>query len=117
MQLILNGAKCLLCGDTIYSRHVHDFKYCSCQALSVNGGNEYRKRGGRLEAYQEASAFSSRNDKGDECQGMFLVYSPQGKTNSQTVFCRKEDAMRAAIGSSNEFGGTWYVAGPLDKAE
>ena len=39
-----NGAKCLLCGDEIYSRHRHDFKTCTCGNLSVDGGLDYIRR-------------------------------------------------------------------------
>lgn len=30
--------------DEIVSTHVHDFRYCSCKALAVDGGNEYTRR-------------------------------------------------------------------------
>lgn len=39
-----NKAQCLICGDIIESRHVHDFVTCSCGNLSVDGGREYTKR-------------------------------------------------------------------------
>ena len=32
------------CGDTIESHSVHDFKTCSCGAVSVDGGHEYLRR-------------------------------------------------------------------------
>ena len=38
-QLVKVAAiKCLLCGDTIYSRANHDFKWCSCKNCYVDGG-------------------------------------------------------------------------------
>lgn len=39
-----NRAKCLLCGDVIESFHVHDFKWCKCGALGVDGGRDYARR-------------------------------------------------------------------------
>lgn len=39
-----NSAKCLDCGDEIESVHRHDFKWCSCGNLAVDGGKDYRRR-------------------------------------------------------------------------
>lgn len=39
-----NKAQCLLCGDIIESKSVHDYKTCKCGKLSVDGGKEYLKR-------------------------------------------------------------------------
>lgn len=36
------GIKCKKCGDFIYSRAVHDFHSCTCEACSIDGGqNDY----------------------------------------------------------------------------
>jgi len=35
---IRNAVYCKLCKDTIESKSVHDFKTCSCNALSIDGG-------------------------------------------------------------------------------
>ena len=37
--------KCPKCGDRIYSRARHDFRYCSCNYLFVDGGFEYTRIG------------------------------------------------------------------------
>lgn len=42
--LIRNSARCLGCGDEMVSEHRHAFRTCSCGALSVDGGLDYRKR-------------------------------------------------------------------------
>ena len=39
-----NVIKCNLCGDVIESTYIHDFKTCSCGAVSVDGGKHYCKR-------------------------------------------------------------------------
>jgi hypothetical protein len=39
-----NVIKCNHCGDVIESTHVHDFKWCSCQTVAVDGGKMYYKR-------------------------------------------------------------------------
>ena len=36
--------KCNHCGDVIESIHVHDFKWCSCETVAVDGGKQYCKR-------------------------------------------------------------------------
>jgi len=43
-DIFLNQAKCLLCGDVITSNHRHDFVWCSCKSLAVDGGSAYSKR-------------------------------------------------------------------------
>lgn len=41
-QILLNRAKCLLCGEIIYSNYVGDYKTCKCGNLSVDGGFDYQ---------------------------------------------------------------------------
>lgn len=36
-----NKIKCKKCGDIIESTSVHDFKWCSCETVAVNGEHEY----------------------------------------------------------------------------
>lgn len=42
--IIRNSARCLGCGDELESTHRHDFRTCSCGALSVDGGKAYIRR-------------------------------------------------------------------------
>lgn len=42
-KLKKNAIKCNLCGDVIESTYTHDFKMCSCGAVSVDGGKSYRR--------------------------------------------------------------------------
>lgn len=37
--------KCLKCGDIIKSYFRHDFKYCSCENIFVDGGGDYLRYG------------------------------------------------------------------------
>ena len=41
IKIIKNAIKCNFCGDIIESTHVHDFKYCSCGKVAVDGGHDY----------------------------------------------------------------------------
>lgn len=38
--------KCLRCNDVIQSTRTHDFRYCFCGAVAVDGGKEYLKISG-----------------------------------------------------------------------
>lgn len=42
-----NAIRCNHCGDEIESVHVHDFRWCSCGSVFVDGGREYLRRGYR----------------------------------------------------------------------
>lgn len=44
-MIIRNAAQCLECEDIIESTHTHDFKYCSCGNIFVDGGKDYLRRG------------------------------------------------------------------------
>lgn len=43
-KIIKNAARCTHCGDIIESKSVHDFRWCSCKTIAVDGGCEYLKR-------------------------------------------------------------------------
>lgn len=44
-KLIRNRIKCVHCGDVIESKHTHDFKWCKCESVFVDGGLSYARRG------------------------------------------------------------------------
>ena len=35
---VRHAIQCKKCLETIESKHVHDFKYCSCMAVGIDGG-------------------------------------------------------------------------------
>lgn len=43
-EIIRNRAKCKICGDIVESKYRHDFKWCKCGAMAVDGGHAYIKR-------------------------------------------------------------------------
>ncbi len=43
-KILKNQIKCKKCGDIIESVHVHDFVFCSCKSVAVDGGKDYLKR-------------------------------------------------------------------------
>ena len=54
-KILVNQIKCLECGDTPYSAHRHDFKYCKCGAVAVDGGMDYLRRVGELSSIYDMS--------------------------------------------------------------
>jgi hypothetical protein len=54
-KIISNKIQCKKCGDIIESKTTHDFKYCSCKLVAVDGGKEYLKRLGNKEDIIELS--------------------------------------------------------------
>lgn len=47
-NIVRNRIKCSKCNDVIESRHQHDFKWCKCKTVFVDGGNAYWRCGGDL---------------------------------------------------------------------
>lgn len=54
---VKNAIRCLRCNDIIESTHVHDFKWCGCKNIAVDGGTYYLKRVGNLDEYEDLSEF------------------------------------------------------------
>jgi len=54
-KIIRNAAQCRKCGDLIESKYRHDFKWCSCRSIFVDGGHDYIRRGGELKDIIELS--------------------------------------------------------------
>lgn len=53
--IIVNRIKFNNCGEIIESQHRHDFKYCSCKIVAVDGGKDYLRRLGKKEDFTELS--------------------------------------------------------------
>lgn len=51
----LNRIRCKFCGDIITSTHRHDFKWCKCGRVAVDGGHDYRRRCGNHGDWEELS--------------------------------------------------------------
>lgn len=55
-RIIRNSAKCLNCNEEIESKHRHDFCWCKCGNLAVDGGKDYLKRsGGHMGGIEDTS--------------------------------------------------------------
>lgn len=58
MALLRNRARCRRYGEVIESRHRHDFVFCSCNAIFVDGGLDYARRGGSHEDIEDLSEYT-----------------------------------------------------------
>jgi hypothetical protein len=44
-KIVANRARCRKCSDIIESVYRHDFKFCKCGNMFVDGGKDYLRRG------------------------------------------------------------------------
>jgi hypothetical protein len=44
-KIKVNKLKCKKCGDVIESKYGHDYKYCKCGSIFIDGGLEYGRYG------------------------------------------------------------------------
>lgn len=57
--LFINRIMCLHCNEIITSKHTHDFVGCKCGKCFVDGGQDYRRRGGEKDKdYEELSVWN-----------------------------------------------------------
>ena len=52
-KIVRNRIKCKKCGEIIESTSRHDFKFCKCGAVAVDGGKDYLRRVGSKDDYEE----------------------------------------------------------------
>lgn len=62
-KIIVNKIKYKKCGNIIESTYRHDFKFCKCGAVAVDGRKDYLRRLGYEEDYEELSKMEKDNDK------------------------------------------------------
>lgn len=54
-MILSNQVKCDKCGDKPFSANVHDFRSCKCGSIAVDGGMDYLRRVGNIDAYTDMS--------------------------------------------------------------
>lgn len=65
MVILKNSVKCLKCNVEVVSAHRHDFVWCACRNIAVDGGNAYLKRCGAAYAdgsYEDTSIILEEED-------------------------------------------------------
>ena len=77
-MIVQNAVTCLNCGDFIYSAHRHHFNTCTCGSISVDGGQEYLRRVGALDACVEMS-WSLPDDVYRDCAKAVLDAAETGR--------------------------------------
>ena len=61
-KIIRNRIKCKKCGEIIESTSRHDFKFCKCGAVAVDGGKDYLRRVGSKDDYEELIEYEGSDD-------------------------------------------------------
>ena len=46
-MILRNRARCRKCLQVVESKHRHDFRFCKCGAIHIDGGKDYIKRGAK----------------------------------------------------------------------
>lgn len=54
-MIISNKIRCKKCGEEIESKHRHDFVWCACGSVAVDGGHDYLRRIGKLDLIEDLS--------------------------------------------------------------
>jgi len=62
-KILVNKIRCKKCGDIIESKSVHDFKFCKCESVAVDGGHDYLRRVGEFEDWEELSEWEIVDDE------------------------------------------------------
>jgi len=88
-MIIQNAVTCLSCGDYIFSMHRHDFVTCTCRSISVDGGQEYLRRVGAIDACVDMS-WSLPDDVYNECAEVV----EEAKENNRNKFGIANAVMR-----------------------
>ncbi len=56
-KIYINKIRCKKCYEVIESTHGHDFRFCKCGAVAVDGGKGYLRRVGKSEDWEELSEY------------------------------------------------------------
>ena len=58
-SILINAVTCKKCNTLIVSNHIHDFRWCPCGNVAVDGGKSYLKRafaeGAEMDSFIEES--------------------------------------------------------------
>lgn len=63
IKIVVNKIRCKKCGDVIESKSVHDFKFCKCESVAVDGGHNYLRRLGEPENWEDLSEYEVIEDE------------------------------------------------------
>ena len=60
--IVENSAICMECGDKIISKYRHDYVSCTCGNISVDGGQDYRKRNWKTNNWIDTSIIMQEDE-------------------------------------------------------
>ena len=109
-QIVYNAVTCKECGETIVSRHVHDYKTCGCEnAAMVDGGNDYARYGAKDMSKIESHVLYADDDF--EIVRQYATRGSRGKDGLQKLLyipiCDIDDDYLQSI---LEYGGAnWHL--------
>ena len=89
-KVLVNKIRCKKCGDIIESKSVHDFKFCKCEAVAVDGGHDYLRRVGAVEDWEDLSVCETIEDN----DTIIVLYVGKKGTNEKTQFFIKPEKLQ-----------------------
>lgn len=94
-KILINKARCPNCLDEIESTHRHDFVWCRCGSLAVDGGKDYLKRMGDIHNYQDLSEYARCKKCGTDIEYLSGFSHPNNPLIKPYI-------------KDNKFYGIWY---------
>lgn len=61
-KIKINKVQCPKCKDVIASEHRHDFVWCRCGNVAIDGGKDYIKRSAYSTEWKELSEYCSAEE-------------------------------------------------------
>jgi len=65
-RIKVNRARCLKCGHIVESLHRHDFVWCPCKSIAVDGGKDYLRRVFGDMGWEELSEFEEKEKESED---------------------------------------------------
>lgn len=104
MKILRNQIQCLTCGDIIVSTHRHDYKWCSCGTVCVDGGDAYLRRVGDSSQYEEQTLYRALTEEEQLSQAAqeaawdrFINRTPEEKAEDERRQKAILDAFKASL--------------------
>jgi hypothetical protein len=92
----VSGMKCLMCGETIFSKYRHDFVTCFCGNVFVDGGQTGVTRAGALFPNKIKSVIAEVKEK-DLLQLRDINKFPERLTRDKSFTDKQREEARAHI--------------------
>lgn len=84
-MILANSAKCLECGDDIYSAHRHDHVSCSCENIFVDGGMDYLRHGFRNKLTYFDTSIIITTEQYKACEDALVWAKDSGRNDLGTI--------------------------------